>query len=140
MCIRFCLRAGAAYGCLLIILSAVVVGAVLARMAQAAKHLRGLIALPRVASIRNRVSRVLCHHKLYLESEPLDVAYVLQHSYETDGCEETKFIGVYRSREAADLAMQRIRPTPGFRDHPNGFSIDEYRLDEDNWVEGFVND
>ncbi|TME83098.1 MAG: hypothetical protein E6I47_05290 [Chloroflexi bacterium] len=75
-----------------------------------------------------------------MESEPLDVAYVLQHSYETDGCEETKFIGVYRSREAADLAMQRIRPTPGFRDHPNGFSIDEYRLDEDNWVEGFVND
>src|SRR5712691_4779993 len=89
------------------------------------KHLRGLIALPRVASIRNRVSRVLCHHNLYLESEPLDVAYVLQHSYEMDGCEETKFIRVYRSREAADLAMQRLRPTPGFRDHPNGFSIDE---------------
>ena|SRR6266550_2407493 len=80
----------------------------------------------------------LCHHNLYLESEPLVVAYVLQHTHETDGCEETKFIGVYRSREAAHMAMGRLRLTPGFRDYPKAFSIDEYRLDEDHWTEGFV--
>jgi hypothetical protein len=80
----------------------------------------------------------LCHPKLDLKPEPLDVAYVLQHSHEMDGCEETKFIGVYRSRGAANTAMQRLRLTPGFRDHPNAFSIDEYRLDEDHWTEGFV--
>src|SRR5438552_3547463 len=69
------------------------------------KHLRG--AHCAAAGCVDKKSRfaVLCHHKLYLESEPLDIAYVLQHSYETDGCEETKFIGVYRSREAADLAI-----------------------------------
>ena len=75
-----------------------------------------------------------------MESEALEVAYVLQHSHETDGCEETKFIGIYRSWDAANIAIQRFRAAPGFADDPSGFSIDEYRLDEDHWVEGFVRD
>jgi hypothetical protein len=29
-------------------------------------------------------------------------------------------------------------PLPGFRDYPEGFHIDEYQLDQDQWREGFI--
>lgn len=66
------------------------------------------------------------------------VVFVLQHSYELTGCEETKMIGVYSSRVAAEATIERFSKLPGFRDKPEGFVIDEYRLDEDNWTEGFM--
>jgi hypothetical protein len=109
-------------------------------MAQVPKHLREGSVSSLAYVDRNPIRGFYATIRRTLELEGLDVAYVLQHSYETDGCEETKFIGVYRSREGANIAMERLRPTPGFRDHPNGFSIDEYRLDEDHWAEGFVSD
>jgi hypothetical protein len=64
--------------------------------------------------------------------------YIVQHSYELDGCDETKFIGVYRTREAAEATITRLLKQPGFWDHPDAFSIDLYALDEDNWTEGFA--
>ena len=65
--------------------------------------------------------------------------YLLQHSYELPGgCEETKIIGVYASRALAEAALARAQPLPGFRDHPAGFCIDCYVLDQDHWTEGFV--
>ena len=63
--------------------------------------------------------------------------YVLQHSYELGGCDETKFIGVYSTRRRAQAAVRRLRRQPGFRDRPNDFHIDEYAIDRDHWVEGF---
>lgn len=66
------------------------------------------------------------------------VVYVLQHEYEAaSGSDEVKLIGVYRSRERAEAAAERLRSQPGFVDHPDGFCIDEYALDGDNWTEGF---
>jgi hypothetical protein len=64
--------------------------------------------------------------------------YVLQHSYELDGCEETKLIGIYTSAASAEGAQQRLLSQPGFRDHPNKFVVDAYELDVDNWKEGFI--
>lgn len=64
--------------------------------------------------------------------------FVLQHSYNLDGCDETKFIGVYRTPETAEAAIVRLRAQPGFRMHPDDFTIDRYDLDEDHWTEGFV--
>ena len=64
--------------------------------------------------------------------------FVVQHSYELDGCEETKFIGAYTTRQAADEAIRRLAVAPGFRDHSTDFSVDEYALDVDHWSEGFV--
>ena len=64
--------------------------------------------------------------------------YVLQHSYELDGCEETKVIGIYRSAASAEGAQQRLRSQPGFRDHADNFVVDAYELDVDNWKEGFI--
>jgi hypothetical protein len=63
--------------------------------------------------------------------------FVVQHSYHLDGCEETKLIGVYTTRQAADEAIRRLVVAPGFRDHPTDFNVDEYPLDADHWSEGF---
>jgi hypothetical protein len=54
------------------------------------------------------------------------------------GVEETKLIGVYSSREGAELAVARTRSLHGFRDYANDFHIDPYELDEDHWTSGFV--
>jgi hypothetical protein len=68
----------------------------------------------------------------------LTKAYVLQHvhSFE-DGTEDVKFIGVYSSRENAQAAITRLGQAPGFSDAPAGFHIDEYQVDNDQWVEGY---
>lgn len=66
--------------------------------------------------------------------------YVLQHSYELDGCDETKLIGVYSLPASAEGAKERLRLQPGFRDRPDDFALDAYELDIDNWKEGFTTD
>lgn len=69
----------------------------------------------------------------------MSAVFVLQHQYETEeGEEEGKMIGVYTSREEAFAAIARLRGKPGFAQHPDGFSVDEYELNEDHWTEGFV--
>ena len=65
--------------------------------------------------------------------------FVLQHVHSReDGVEDVKFIGVYSSREKAQAAVARLGRRPGFADAPDGFHIDEYRVDQDHWVEGYV--
>ncbi|MCR9261618.1 MAG: hypothetical protein NXH95_18015 [Pseudomonadaceae bacterium] len=63
--------------------------------------------------------------------------YVVQHTYEDDTHEDVKFIGVFDSKERAEGAVAELRDSSGFRDYPNGFSIDLYRLNEAWWQEGF---
>jgi hypothetical protein len=65
--------------------------------------------------------------------------FVLQHEYEiAEDRDETKFIGVYSTREKAESAISRLVTQPGFADHPENFSIDKYETDMDHWTEGFV--
>lgn len=65
--------------------------------------------------------------------------FVLQHVHaREDGDEDVKFIGVYSSRENAAEAATRLRRLPGFFNTQDGFHIDEYRIDQDHWVEGYV--
>ncbi len=65
--------------------------------------------------------------------------FVLQHVHSLeDGAEDVKFIGVYSSRQNADAVVARLSKLPGFSDAPDGFHIDEYRVDQDHWVEGYV--
>jgi hypothetical protein len=64
--------------------------------------------------------------------------YVLQHEHvKEDGSEDVKFIGVYSSRENAQAAIARLGQAPGFSEALDGFHIDEYQLDKDQWVEGY---
>ena len=62
--------------------------------------------------------------------------YLLQH--ERPDTFDVKVIGIYSSATEARGAIERLRQQPGFRDHPSGFSIDDYELDKDHWVDGFV--
>ncbi len=65
--------------------------------------------------------------------------FVLQHVHEREGGDEdVKLIGVYSSREKAQAAVARLSRLPGFTDAAKGFHIDEYRVDQDHWVEGYV--
>jgi hypothetical protein len=65
--------------------------------------------------------------------------FILQHVHSReDGAEDVKFIGVYSSREKADAAVAHLSRLPGFADASDGFHVDEYRVDQDHWVEGYV--
>ena len=65
--------------------------------------------------------------------------FVLQHVHSReDGVEDVKFIGVYSSREKAQEAVARLSRLPGFSDAPDGFHVEEYHVDQDHWVEGYV--
>lgn len=76
--------------------------------------------------------------------------FVLQHLHVLpNGEDSVKLIGVYRSRDAAQQAVERLRIQPGFKDHPRivdpleegdgqGFHIDTYPLDTDHWPEGYM--
>lgn len=55
-----------------------------------------------------------------------------------DGEEDAKLIGIYTSREFAQHTVERLQLQPGFRDTPEGFSIDLYWLDQDHWTDGYV--
>jgi len=69
----------------------------------------------------------------------MDSVFVLHHVRTDDEYgDDAKLIGVYRSHEAAAAAVTRLSDRPGFRDHPSGFQIDAYPLDQDHWAEGFV--
>lgn len=64
--------------------------------------------------------------------------YVLHHVHELPGSEEdAKLIGIYADRADAEAAIERTRILPGFKEQPDGFSIGEYVLGQDHWVEGF---
>ncbi len=63
--------------------------------------------------------------------------YLVQHVRDPDGDEDVKVIGIYSTRDAAQQAVDRTVKLPGFRDHPDGFDIDEYTVDADYWKSGF---
>jgi hypothetical protein len=63
--------------------------------------------------------------------------FLVQHEYEQWGRDEAKLIGVYRTRAEANDAIDRARSLEGFRNWPDGFTVDEYTLGKDSWTEGF---
>lgn len=67
----------------------------------------------------------------------MNSVYVLQHLREDDLSEDVKFIGVFSSKEKAELAIKELSYQPGFRDYQSGFSLEEYIIDEVEWREGF---
>jgi hypothetical protein len=65
--------------------------------------------------------------------------FVVFHEHDTDVQPDTsKLIGIYSSQERATDAVARYQQKPGFSEHPFGFSIDEYLVDEDHWKEGYI--
>ena len=73
------------------------------------------------------------------------ILYRVTHVYRLDGRPERKEIGIYRSKELAGAAVDRLRTKQGFSDTPSGFRIRRvFRLfppkltDRTFWVDGFV--
>lgn len=65
--------------------------------------------------------------------------YVLQHVHLFEnGDEDVKFIGVYSSKANARTAIKRLSQMPGFSETADGFHVDEYQLDKDDWAEGYI--
>ena len=65
--------------------------------------------------------------------------FVVQHVAREDALDEdVKLIGVYATKVEANAAVLRLKDQPGFCDFADTFSIDEYRLNEDHWTDGFV--
>ena len=65
--------------------------------------------------------------------------FVLFHAHELrNGEDDEKLIGVYSMASLAEAALERAKKLRGFVDYPDGFIIDQYKLDEDHWTEGFI--
>jgi hypothetical protein len=66
-------------------------------------------------------------------------AFLLWHVRELPEDEEDeKLLGVFSNALKAEHARDKAMGLPGFSDHPDGFRISEYRIDETQWTEGFV--
>jgi len=63
--------------------------------------------------------------------------FLVFHQHDLDGCDEIKFIGVYSTARRGRAAVARAKRQPGFRDHPDGFSVDAHEVDRTSWTEGF---
>jgi hypothetical protein len=64
--------------------------------------------------------------------------YVLQHEHDLGGSSDVKMIGIYRTEHDAVEPRKWLCKAPGFRDHPDRFSIDAYKLGQDHWTNGFA--
>jgi hypothetical protein len=68
-----------------------------------------------------------------------DTVFLLGHDFSTNAQPDNgRYIGAYSSRSRAEVAKHRIAQLPGYKDFPDGFTIDEYRLGEDHWTSGFA--
>lgn len=64
--------------------------------------------------------------------------YLLWHAQDLEEETDVKLLGVYSSQQKAEAARLRASDKPGFREHPEGFHIGRYEIDQDCWTEGFV--
>ena len=72
-------------------------------------------------------------------SSRMKTVFILWHVHEfKDQEDDVKLVGVYATERGAKLAQARAKKRPGFRRHPRGFVIDEYKLGKDHWTEGFA--
>jgi hypothetical protein len=68
----------------------------------------------------------------------MDTVYLLWHSHPTGAGElNEKIIGVHRSKEEANAAIERALLRPGFCDYPEGFKITSAIVGKDYWEHGY---
>ncbi len=63
---------------------------------------------------------------------------ILWHVRTIEGVDEEKLISVYSDETAAKAAINRLISKPGFRDCPDGFTMDNYEVGKDHWTEGYI--
>lgn len=68
----------------------------------------------------------------------LTSVYLLWHTRVDGDDEDDKLLGVFSSQENAEEAKQNALTKAGFKDYPDGFCIDEYTINQQKWLDGFV--
>ncbi|MFH1660002.1 MAG: hypothetical protein ABIG35_11890 [Pseudomonadota bacterium] len=72
-------------------------------------------------------------------SLPMDSVWLLHHVHAfADGSEDVKLIGAFASLHEGEAAQALVATQPGFKENPEGFSLEECRLGIIYWQEGFV--
>ena len=67
----------------------------------------------------------------------MDQVYLLHHIRTIEDHEDVKLLGVFSSRELAERAKERALNLQGFKDSPDGFSVDKYIIDRMGWTAGY---
>jgi hypothetical protein len=68
----------------------------------------------------------------------MNSAWLLWHIEDRDEeTEDSKLVGAYSSQEEANAAIARLKDKPGFAEQPDGWFMEEYRLNEDHWTGGY---
>lgn len=71
----------------------------------------------------------------------IEFVYLLWHTHFNEklpGGEDVKMIGIYRTEKKAIAAQSRAELLEGFKDSKEGFEISRNKIDQDEWVSGFV--
>lgn len=68
----------------------------------------------------------------------MDTVFILWHHHRIEDDTDSKLIGVYSSEVDARRAQQRLAEKPGFKDAPEGFEVEECKLGQDGWTEGYI--
>jgi len=65
--------------------------------------------------------------------DDMEAIFILHHvRFDDKYGDDAKLIGVYRTESAAKAATSRVVHQPGFVDHPDGWQISRYVLDQDD--------
>ena len=63
---------------------------------------------------------------------------MLEHYYENNEYEDTKYIGVFSDKKKAHEALEMIKKRSGFNKSSDGFCISEICINKSSWSEGFT--
>lgn len=66
-----------------------------------------------------------------------DSVFYLAHEYSDGEYDRVSDLGFYSSSENAEKALIKYKAEDEYKKYPDGFSVDEYRIDETEWNEGF---
>ncbi len=60
--------------------------------------------------------------------------------YDDDYYEFIRLIGIFSSKKKAMEAIKILKTKPWFLKYPDHFYIRDARIDEDGWIEGFIDE
>lgn len=63
--------------------------------------------------------------------------FYLSHEYYDGSFDYISDLGYYSKKTLARKAQEKYQLEPEFAEHPDGFCVSEYKIDEGEWKEGF---
>lgn len=66
-----------------------------------------------------------------------DSVFYLAHEYFDGEYDNVSDLGYYSTYENARKSLSKYHEKPEFKNYPDGFCIDEYKIDKPEWTDGF---